>query len=87
MVLAADDVADAHGDVIDHHYEVVQRRAVGAGDDEVASELRGVDADMATDQIVELDGPLPIRKRTTEARPSARCASRSSVVRLAQRPT
>ena len=34
---------------------MVQRRTIGAGDDEVATELRRVDADMAAYLIVELD--------------------------------
>jgi hypothetical protein len=35
VVVAADDVRDAHGDIVAHHGEVVDRRAVGAQDDEI----------------------------------------------------
>ena len=57
VVLAADDVADAHGDVVDDHGEVVERRTVGADDDEVAAEAGGVDLDVSPDEVVEVDEP------------------------------
>jgi hypothetical protein len=38
VVGAADDVGDAGVEVVDHHREVVDRRAVGAGDDQVVHE-------------------------------------------------
>ena len=56
MVLAADDVADAHGDVIDHDREVIQRRTVRTRDDEIAAQRAGIDADASTHEIVEFDG-------------------------------
>ena len=52
VVLAADDVADLHLLVVDHDHEVVQRRAIGAHDDEVA-EQAVVELDLAADQVVE----------------------------------
>ena len=55
VILTTDDVADAHGDVIHDHHEVVQRRTVGAGDDQIASQLARVDADVTPHEIVELD--------------------------------
>ena len=39
VVLAADDVGDLHRGVVDDDREVVERRAVGADDDEVAAEV------------------------------------------------
>ena len=58
MVLAADDVADGHGDVVDDDREVVERRAVGADDDEVAAEDARVDADHAPHDVAEVDDAL-----------------------------
>ena len=58
VVLTADDVGDIHGHVIDHDHEVIQRRAVRASDDEIAAQLGGVDADVPSDQVVELDDTL-----------------------------
>ena len=58
VVLAADDVADLHRGVVHDHREVVERRAVAADDDEVATERRRVDGDVATDEVVELDEAL-----------------------------
>ena len=55
VVLAADHVADGHRGVVDHHGEVVERRAVGADDDEVAAEVGGVDLDPVADQVVPAD--------------------------------
>ena len=52
VVLAADDVADLHLLVVDHHHEVVERRAIRAHDDEVA-EQAVVELDLAADQVVE----------------------------------
>ena len=59
VILAADDVADLHVGVVDADREVVERRAVGADDDQVAAERRRVDLDVAADDVVERDDPLP----------------------------
>ena len=50
VVLAADHVADRHRRVVDDHGEVVERRAVGPDDDEVAAEVGGVDLDPVADR-------------------------------------
>ena len=54
VVVAADDVADRHVHVVDHHGEVICRRTVRTGDDEVVEFVVG-DADTAPDQIIEND--------------------------------
>jgi hypothetical protein len=54
VVVAADDVGDAHVPVVDHDAEVVGRRAVGAGDDQVV-QLGVGDLDAALDQVVPGD--------------------------------
>ncbi|OIQ76416.1 hypothetical protein GALL_419010 [mine drainage metagenome] len=41
MVVATDDMGDAHIPVVHHHTEIVGRRAVGTGDDEVIQLLVG----------------------------------------------
>ena len=88
VVLAADDVADLHRGVVDDDREVVERRAVGADDDEVAAEVGGVDLDAAADDVVERDDALPDAEADEPAaRPSASRAARSSGVSVAQRPT
>ena len=58
VVLAADDVGDLHRGVVDDDREVVERRAVGADDDEVAAEVRDVDLDPAADDVVDADDAL-----------------------------
>ena len=58
MVLAADHVADHHRGVVDHDREVVERSAVGADDDQVATESRCIDLDPAANEIVKDDAPL-----------------------------
>ena len=55
VVLAANDVGDPHRRVVHDHREVIERRAVGAHDDEVAAERRSLDLDAAADQVVEDD--------------------------------
>ena len=52
VVVAADDVGDAHVVVVHHHGHVVGGRAVGAADDHVV-ELGNVDADAPFDHVVE----------------------------------
>ena len=88
VVLAPDDVADLHVRVVDDDREVVQRRAVAPDDQEVAADVRGVDLDLAADEVVPADRPRA-RPGTGCAgrRPSASRAARSSGVRFAQRPT
>ena len=56
VVVAADDVRDAHVRVVAHHGEVVGGGAVGAHDDHVVHHL-GREADVAVHGVVELDGP------------------------------
>ena len=51
MVVATDNVGDAHVHIVGHHAEVVGGRAIGAGDDEVVE--RGIgNADFAFYQII-----------------------------------
>ena len=57
VVLAADDVGDAHVGVIDDDAEVVGRGPVAAADDEVVK-LAVSDLDVAADEIVKLHGAL-----------------------------
>ena len=59
VVLAPDDVADLHRGVVDDDREVVQRRAVAADDDEVATEVDDIDLDPAADDVVEADHAGP----------------------------
>ena len=75
VILAADDVGDAHRRVVDHHGEVVERRAVAADDDEVAAEGGGVELDVAPDEVVEGDhaGLDPEAQRRAAALGLARC--------------
>ena len=87
VVLAADDVGDLHRGVVDDHGEVVERRAVGADDHEVAAEGGGVDLDAAADEVVEGDDARLDPEAERGRRPSASRAARSSAVSAAQRPT
>ena len=57
VVVAADDVADAHGDVVDDHAEVVGRGAVGAHEDPVV-ELPVVEGHRAVDEVVDHRGAV-----------------------------
>ena len=57
VVRAADHVADAHVEVVDHDREVVERRAVAAADDHVA-DLAHVLAALAIHQVVPRELPL-----------------------------
>ena len=50
--------ADLHRRVVDDDREVVERRAVGADDHEVAAEVGDVDLDAAADEVVEGDDAL-----------------------------
>ena len=54
VVIAADDVSDLHIDVVDHHREIVSRRARRAHDHEIV-EILVLETDRPTDQIVKLD--------------------------------
>ena len=54
VIIATDDVRDAHVEVIDHHAEVVGRRAVGARDDEVI-ELGVLERDRSVHQVLDHD--------------------------------
>ena len=55
VVVAADDVRDAHVRVVAHHGEVVGGASVGAHDDHVVHHL-GREAHVAVHGVVELDG-------------------------------
>ncbi len=80
MVLAADDVGDRHGLVVDHHHEVVERHPVAAHDHEVA-EQRVVELDLAADQVVEAD----LLRRDLEAeRRSASVGHERGAIRIGQ---
>ena len=57
VVLAADDVADRHVRVVDDDREVVERRAVAPDDQEVAADVRGVELDLAPNEVVPADDP------------------------------
>ena len=52
MIVAADDVGDAHVMVVDHHRQHVGRRAVRAEQDEIV-DLGIGDGDAALDQVVD----------------------------------
>ena len=54
VVVAADDVGDAHAGVVHHGGKVVGGGAIGAEDDEVV-ELLGVERDVAVDRVVHDD--------------------------------
>ena len=58
VVLAADDVADAHRRIVDDDREVVERRPVAAHDDEVPAEVGRIDLDPVADQVVPRDDAL-----------------------------
>ena len=60
MVVAADDVGDAHVVIVDHHRQHVGRRAVGAQQDEIV-ELAVLHRDPALDQV--LDDRLALARR------------------------
>ena len=51
MIVAADDMGDAHIQVVHHHAEVVCRRAIGTGDDQVI-QLTVLEHDLALDHVV-----------------------------------
>ena len=88
VVLAADDVADLHRGVVDDDREVVERRAVGADDDEVATEVRDIDLDVAADDVVERDDPLPdaeAERALRVPRPRGPAAPRRSGARSGRR--
>ena len=74
VVLAANDMADGHLGIVDDDGEVVERRAVAADDDQVAAERRGVDLDVAADDVVEGD----------HARPDAEADDRLAALGLAR---
>ncbi len=57
VIVAADDMGDAHVHVIDDDGEVVGGRAVGAGDDEIVEFIVGED-DASLDGIVDHDTPV-----------------------------
>ncbi len=52
MIVAADDVGDAHVEIVDHDRQHVRRRSVGAEQDEVVDLLVG-DRDPPLDQVVD----------------------------------
>ena len=87
VVLAADDVGDGHRRVVYDDREVVERGAVVADDDEVATEVGDVELDVAPDDIVERDEARPDPEPQGTGPPSASRAARSSDVSEAQRPT
>ena len=74
VLLGADDVGDAHLDVVDHVGEEEQRRTVGARDDEVLDGLVG-ELDSAAHQVVDHGDALvggaeaqrPLRRRAPVA--------------------
>jgi hypothetical protein len=57
VVVATDHVRDLHVVVVHHHAEIVGRRAVGTGDDQVV-ELGAVEGDRAVHDVVHHDLPL-----------------------------
>ena len=67
MVVAADDMGDAHVVVVDHDREIVGRRAVAAQDDEVVEILVGED-DAALHPV--LDHRLALARRLEADRPA-----------------
>jgi hypothetical protein len=84
MVLAPDHVADAHRRIVDDDREVVERRAVGPDDDEVAAQGTRVDLDVAADDVVEGDHAPTERMSAPDPRPRR---PPFGGVRCAQRPT
>ncbi len=81
VVVAADDMADAHVHVVHHHDEVVRRRAVGTGDDEVV-ELAVGEHDAALHPVVDHRLPLQ-RGPETDHRVSTRVRRRLGEVTAA----
>ena len=72
MVVAADDMGDAHVVIVDHHREIVGRRAVAAQDDEIVEVLVGehdaalhavLDHRLALARRLEADRGLNSRRR------------------------
>ena len=70
VVVAADDVGDAHIEIVDHHRQVIGGRPVGAQEDEIV-ELsipegdpppdQVLDHDLAIERVLEADHRLGIR--------------------------
>jgi hypothetical protein len=54
MVLAPDDVGDAHEVVVDNHGVVISRKAVGSHQDRISDELQ-VEGHRASNKVVEAD--------------------------------
>ena len=91
MVVAADDVRDAHVEIVDHHAEVVRRHAVGSQEHEVV-ELAVRELDGSLHQVVPGDAALfrrakahhrlPARRRHEAARFRALGPPASVVLRL-----
>jgi hypothetical protein len=70
VVVAADDVRDAHVPVIDDDAEIVGRRAVGARDDQVVEFAVG-DLDAPLDEVIPGDhAVVGLLKRTTGCTPA-----------------
>ena len=66
VVVAADDVADLHVMIVDHHRQHVGRGAVGAQQDEVVEPVVG-DPDLALDPVID-DGLAVLRHLDTHDR-------------------
>ncbi len=72
VIVAANDMGDAHVRIVDHHREVIGGRSVGTGDDEIV-ELGVVESDGPAHQILEHH--LPVR-RVAEAHHRANALGR-----------
>ena len=83
VVVAADDVGDAHVVVVDDHGEHVGRRAVGAQDDEIVEVAVG-EGDAALDPVLD-DRLAVLRRLDADDRGDAGGASEGS--RSRQRPS
>ena len=53
MIVAANHVRDAHQSVVDHDREVIRRRAVASGDDEIVQNISGVKFYLALNAVVK----------------------------------
>ena len=53
MIVAADHVRDAHKRIVDHDREVVRRRTVASGDDEIVQNVLYVKFNIALDAVVK----------------------------------
>ena len=77
MVVAADDVGDAHVMIVDHHREHIGRRAVRAEQDEIV-ELGVLDGDPALDLVVDRRLALLRRLEADDVRAGSVAVGRAS---------